>query len=331
VILSDYGKGALTDRVLAETIGYARAKRKPVIVDPKRRDFAAYSGASIITPNRQELTLATGLKCDSDLEAAAAAAAAHAACGADVLLTRSERGMSFFPLDGTPLHLPAVRREVFDVSGAGDTVVAVLATALAAKLPIAEAIKASNYAAGIVVGRSGTATLTREELIAAFSTPLVEDKPDGRLVDLEEAKLLRRLWQNQGFTVGIANGCFDIIHPGHISLIRQATQACDRLIMALNTDASVRRLKGQTRPAQKEVARAEVIGAIKGVALVVLFNEDTPYNLISALQPDVLIKGADYTEDQVAGADIVRARGGKILLAELTEGHSTTRLLEAAQ
>ncbi|MGF6226880.1 D-beta-D-heptose 7-phosphate kinase/D-beta-D-heptose 1-phosphate adenosyltransferase [Inquilinus ginsengisoli] len=328
VILSDYGKGVLTDLVLQRTLAYAQAVGKRVLVDPKRRDLSAYRGASIITPNRAELALATGRPCETDEEAEEAARLAHEICGADVLLTRSEKGMSYFARSGDSLHFATIAREVFDVSGAGDTVVAVLGAALAAGFPLVEAMKASNHAAGLVVAKVGTATVSCEELVMALhGGAQALDVEDGRLVTLDELMRIRAFWRANGLTVGIANGCFDLIHPGHVSLIRQAAAASDRLVMALNTDASVRRLKGPTRPVQTETARAEVMGALKGVAAVVLFDEDTPYDLIKALQPDVLVKGADYTEELVVGADIVRARGGTVLLAVLTPGQSTTRLI----
>ncbi len=328
-ILSDYGKGTLTERVLGTILAHAKTTGKIVIVDPKRLDLSAYRGATIITPNRHELSLATGRPCETDEDASAAAAIASKISGADVLLTRSEKGMSYFPKDGAPIHLPTVAREVFDVSGAGDTVVAVLGICLAVGLPIADAMKAANHAAGIVVGKVGTALVSRDELFIDLSLEGGQDVEDGRMLDLDTLVRLRGFWKSRGLTVGVTNGCFDLLHPGHVSLIRQAAGSCDRLILALNTDTSVRRLKGPSRPVQNETARATVIGALKGVAAVVLFDEETPYELIAALQPDLLVKGSDYTEDQVVGADIVRAGGGKILLAQLVAGQSTTRLIKA--
>jgi D-beta-D-heptose 7-phosphate kinase/D-beta-D-heptose 1-phosphate adenosyltransferase len=332
VILSDYGKGACSDRVLRAVIDHGRATGKKVLVDPKRRDFSVYRGASVLTPNRKELSEATLLPCETDEEAAAAVRRAQELCGADILLTRSEKGMSFFPSDGDPVHLATVAQDVFDVSGAGDTVVAVLAAALAASLPFVEGMRMANHAAGIVVSKLGTASVTRDELAVSLAAEHASpDLHDGRLLDRDAGMALRAAWARDKLTVGFANGCFDLIHPGHVSLIRQAAESCDRLIMALNTDASVRRLKGSSRPIQDEMARAAVMGAIKGVAAVMLFDEDTPLELITALQPDVLIKGADYTEDKVVGADIVRARGGRVVLAELSAGQSTTRLVTAMQ
>ncbi len=330
VVLSDYAKGVLNDQVIAACITRAHETGKTLIVDPKRADLTAYSGASILTPNRSELTMATGMPCDTDEEAEAAAKRVREATGAEVLLTRSEKGMSFFPRKGEAIHLPTTAKSVFDVSGAGDTVVALLAVGLAAELPMIEAMKIANHAAGIVVSRFGTATLTAEELAASIAASHMTDVQDGRFVDTETAVQLRKVWEARGYTVGFTNGCFDLLHPGHASLIKQAAAVCDRLIVALNTDASVRRLKGPSRPVQNEAARAQVIGALKGVDAVVLFDEDTPQRIIEQLQPDVLVKGADYQEEQIVGADVVRARGGKIIRADLIEGQSTTRILHGA-
>jgi D-beta-D-heptose 7-phosphate kinase / D-beta-D-heptose 1-phosphate adenosyltransferase len=331
VALSDYGKGVLGDRVVREIIDCAKSLGKTIIVDPKRSTFTAYRGASILTPNRTELSRATGLPAETDQEVEAAASKAQAQFGGELLLTRSEKGMSFFPRSGPPAHIPTVARQVFDVSGAGDTVVAVLATAIAAGSPAIEAVKMANHAAGLVVGKAGTATLSPQELPAVLSVGKHVEERNGRLASHEDAMLLRRAWREQGFSVGFANGCFDLLHPGHVSLIRQAARACDRLIVALNSDASVRRLKGPTRPVQTQEARADVIGALRGVDLVVFFDEDTPLELIKNLEPDVLIKGSDYTVDRVVGGDIVRARGGSVLLADLVAGQSTTRMLRDAR
>jgi len=331
VVLSDYNKGVCSDRMVSAVIEHAARTGKQVLVDPKRRDFSVYRGASILTPNRKELTEATGMPCETDEQAAAAVARAQAVCGADILLTRSEKGMSYFPVEGTPIHLATVAQRVFDVSGAGDTVVAVLAAAVGAEVPLIEGMRMANHAAGLVVSKMGTATVTRDELAGSLSaehtSPAIDD---GRYVTLDEAVALRWSWANERLTVGIANGCFDLLHPGHVALIRQAALSCDRLIMALNSDHSVRRLKGPLRPVQDEAARAAVMGAIKGVSAVVVFDEDTPLELIRALQPDVIVKGSDYTEDRVVGADVVKARGGRVVLVDLEPGHSTTNLVAAA-
>lgn len=331
LVVSDYGKGVLSDGVLAAAFDAAKRAGARVLVDPKRTRFSEYRGASIITPNRKELAAATGLACESDAEAEAAAQAAIAASGADILLTRSEKGMSYFSAGRAPLHLQARALEVFDVSGAGDTVVAVLALALGAGHAPEQAMALANTAAGVVVAKQGTATLTPGELQGALAREAGE--PQTRAftrrpaASLEEAVALAGEWRRKGFSIGFTNGCFDILHPGHVSLLAQAGAACDRLIVALNSDASVARLKGPARPVNDIEARAAVIGALRGVDLVIVFEEDTPLKAIAALEPDVLIKGGDYREDQVVGADLVKARGGRVLLAELVEGRSTTAIV----
>lgn len=331
VILSDYGKGALSDDVIRSVIERSRALGKRVVVDPKRKDFSAYRGASILTPNRRELTEATGLACETDDEAAAAAARAIEATGADIVLTRSEKGLSYFPVQGEPLHLATVARSVFDVSGAGDTVVAALSAGLAAGFRMAEAMRMANHAAGVVVSKLGAACVTREELAASLAAEHASPEvDDGRLLALEEAIALRWRWETESLTVGVTNGCFDLIHPGHVSLIKRAAESCDRLIVALNSDDSVRRLKGSDRPIQDQNARAAVLGALKGVAAVVIFSDDTPLKTIEALRPDVLVKGADYALRDVVGADFVIARGGRVVLIDLEEGHSTSEIVARA-
>lgn len=338
IVLSDYGKGVLSDEVIAATVAAARAAGKPIVVDPKRRTFEAYRGADYITPNRKELSDATGLPTTEDADAETAAAAAMRQSGAAILLTRSERGMSLFREGAAPVHLPVEAREVFDVSGAGDTVVASVALGLAAGLPIETAMRMANAAAGVVVGKLGTATCSAEELLAAMTRKskraqhqrLEESDEHEGLSSLETALALREAWREAGLTVGFTNGCFDLIHPGHVSLLKKSAAACDRLIVAINTDASVRKLKGETRPVQDQESRAAVLSRIKGVDLVIAFGEETPLALIEQLAPDVLIKGADYREDQVVGGDLVKARGGRVLLVELVPGQSTSNIVRKA-
>ena len=329
LVISDYGKGCCSDELLRAVIDHAAATGKPVIVDPKRRDLAAYRGATMLTPNRKELSEATAMPCETDEQAAAAAAAAQRACGAAILLTRSEKGMSLFPVEGEPLHLPTVAQKVFDVSGAGDTVVAVVAATAAAGFPVADQLRMANHAAGIVVSKLGTASVTRAELGDALIMASAEGRP-GATLTLDQARAQRAAWARDKLTVGFTNGCFDLLHPGHISLLEQAASHCDRLIVGLNTDASVRRLKGPSRPIQDEVARARVMSALRGVAAVVLFDDNTPLEIIEALQPDLLVKGADYSADRVVGWPSVEARGGRLLLADLEAGRSTTKLVAAA-
>jgi D-beta-D-heptose 7-phosphate kinase/D-beta-D-heptose 1-phosphate adenosyltransferase len=231
--------------------------------------------------------------------------------------------MTLVRAEGATLHLPAEAREVYDVSGAGDTVVAALAAALAAGLDLEDAARIANAAAGIVVGKIGTAVASADEVYGVLHAQEVLRGED-KVVTLNEAIARVGAWRAKGETVGFTNGVFDLLHPGHVSLLRQASGACDRLVVGLNSDASVRRLKGESRPVQGEAARAAVLASMTGVDLVVVFTEDTPEKLIRAIRPDVLVKGADYSVATVVGADFVQGYGGTVLLADLIDGHSTT-------
>lgn len=323
--LSDYGKGLLSPGLLAEVLDLAAAAGVPTIVDPKGRDYARYRGAFLATPNRAELAEATGMPVSGDDEIVSAARHLIASCGiANVLVTRSQDGMTLVEGAGGVRHIPARAREVFDVSGAGDTVVATVAAALAVGGGLFEAAILANLAGGIVVGKVGTATASLAELYAAADAA-GGGRGDGKRMGLDHARAAVAAWRDQGLSIGFTNGCFDLLHPGHVSLLGQARAACDRLVVGLNSDASVRRLKGPTRPVQDEDARARVLGALAAVDAVVIFDDDTPLELIRALAPDVLVKGADYTVETVVGADLVQARGGRVLLARLEDGFSTTR------
>lgn len=324
LILSDYGKGVLSDGMIAGAIGAARAAGRPVIADPKGSDYTRYRGASLITPNRKELNQATGMPVADDAQVVAACRHLLENSGIDaVLATRSEEGMTIVTAGGGVAHLRAEAREVFDVSGAGDTVVATIAAALALGVPLEDAAHLANLAAGIVVGKVGTAVVHADELLGALHHQEwrhLEDKVAPR--DAAAERVAR--WRIQGRRVGFTNGCFDLLHPGHVSLLAQARAACDVLVVGLNSDESVSRLKGPARPVNKEGARATVLAALASVDLVVIFGEDTPEALIKALHPDVLVKGADYTIDKVVGADFVQSYGGKVVLADLVAGQSTT-------
>lgn len=332
VILSDYGKGVLTPTVLRRLIELAEQAHVPVIVDPKGRDYSLYRGATLITPNRKELTEASDMPTGSDAEVIAAAQAVMARCGVGgILATRSQDGMSLITsacLDagGAVHHLPAEAREVFDVSGAGDTVIATMGAAMAAGLPLLDAAYLSNVAAGIVVGKVGTAAVLASELVAALHHQDL-DEAESKILELDPMTAQAERWKAQGLKVGFTNGCFDLLHPGHLSLLKQARAACDRLIVAVNSDASVRRLKGETRPVQTEAARAAVLASLTMVDGVLIFGEDTPLEVITRLVPDVLVKGADYTVETVVGADIVLGAGGQVVLASLEPGQSTTNTI----
>jgi len=324
IVLSDYAKGVLCDSVTHAAIDCARRAGKTIIVDPKSKDFSRYRGAGVLTPNRLELQQACGHECVADQQVVDGARQMLASGICDVMIvTRGKDGMSVIQADGRATHLPTTARQVYDVSGAGDTVVAAIALATAAGAEIIEAAALANVAAGIVVGKRGTATVSAGEIIAAI-TPFDGRTDPQKIFAVDTVVQVARAWREQGLKIAFANGCFDLLHPGHISLLEQARRSADRLIVGLNADLSIRRLKGPNRPVQGEVARATVLAAMKSVDAVVIFSEDTPLGLIETLEPDVLVKGADYTLDTVVGADLVMKRGGKVLLAELLSGHSTT-------
>lgn len=331
VVLSDYAKGVLTPRVIRAAIDAANAAGKPVVVDPKGRDYAIYRGATMITPNRQELADATHRAARSEAEIAAAATELRDALGARaVLVTRSEDGMTLVD-GGHPVHVPAYPVRVRDVSGAGDTVVAVIAAMLALDADFESAMRAANAAAAVVVGKRGTATLSIAELRARI-LPAASLAPEEKIV-FDWSMLDEHLtaWRRQGLRVGFTNGCFDLLHPGHVRLLAGARATCDRLVVGLNGDASVARLKGKGRPVQNVSARAEVLAALEAVDLVVVFDEDTPLRLIERVKPTVLVKGGDYTRETVVGHEIVEALGGEVILIDLVPGHSTTAMVERSR
>ena len=323
LIVSDYGKGTVTDGLVARLIAAATAAGKPVIVDPKSRDFTRYAGASLITPNLKELGEAAEgeLSSEEAIVDAARGLLAAANIGA-MLVTRGAQGMSLITADSAD-HFPSRAREVFDVSGAGDTVLALLAAGIAAGVPALEAAQLANVAAGVVVGKIGTAVVYANDLLEELNDMAGRSGPQPPL-RLDAALDRIRTWKARGEKVGFTNGCFDLLHPGHVSLLASARSVCDRLVVGLNSDASVKRLKGENRPMQNEAARAAVLSSLETVDLVVIFDEDTPEALLHEVRPDILIKGADYTIETVIGADLVQSYGGRVVLAEIVEGFSTT-------
>jgi D-beta-D-heptose 7-phosphate kinase / D-beta-D-heptose 1-phosphate adenosyltransferase len=331
VVLSDYAKGALTQRVIRAVIDAANAAGKPVVVDPKGRDYSIYRGATLITPNRQELADATHSAAQTDDEVAVAAAELGQGLQAQaVLVTRSEAGMTL-AAGGQTVHVPAYPVRVRDVSGAGDTVVAVLAAMLAVGADFESAMRAANAAAAVVVGKRGTATASAAELRARI-LPAASLAPEEKIV-FDWALLDEHLdeWRRQGLRIGFTNGCFDLLHPGHVRLLAGARAACDRLVVGLNGDASVTRLKGAGRPLQPVAARAELLAAMEAVDLVVVFDADTPQQLIARVKPTVLVKGADYSREQVVGRDLVEALGGEVILIDLVPGYSTSDMVARAR
>ena len=332
VLLSDYAKGALTARVIRNVIDAAKKLGKRVIVDPKSANFAIYRGATLLTPNHKEFSEATRGRAATSDEIAQAGQEVMllADCGA-MLVTQGEHGMTLALRDSDMIHVPAYPTKVRDVSGAGDTVAAALAVTLAAGADWDTALRCASAAAAVAVSKRGTAIVTLDELrkrILPHASFAAEEKIAMSGGDLDRHLLA---WREQGLRVGFTNGCFDILHPGHVRVLTQARGACDRLIVGLNSDSSVKRLKGADRPVQDQRARAEVLAALEAVDLVAIFDEDTPIELIELVKPSVLVKGGDYTREQVVGNEIVTAHGGEIVLVDIMPGHSTTSLVKRAR
>jgi D-beta-D-heptose 7-phosphate kinase / D-beta-D-heptose 1-phosphate adenosyltransferase len=327
VVLSDYAKGVLAPRLCQSVIAEARRLGIPVLVDPKTADFTRYRGATTICPNLQELATASR----EDIRDLNAMLTAGERMVADFDLeyltaTLSEKGIAVVR-PGNRYLAPAVARQVFDVSGAGDTVISVLALCLASGLAIEPSVQLANIAAGIVVGKVGTVPVEKHELLAALAPEIAlhaEDKV------LSRDELARRVstWRATGERVVFTNGCFDLLHVGHIAVLEQSRRLGDRLIVAINSDASVSCLKGPSRPVVDEQSRARVLAALAAVDAVVIFGEPTPLDVIVATRPDVIVKGGDYNEDTVVGAKEVKSWGGKVAIVPIVEGHSTTRLIE---
>jgi D-beta-D-heptose 7-phosphate kinase/D-beta-D-heptose 1-phosphate adenosyltransferase len=329
LVLSDYGKGVLTPRVIAGAISAARAAGVPLLVDPKGADYRRYRGATLVTPNRKEAEQALGRKLEGleglpqagrDLIAIAELSAAVITLGAD--------GMFFLERGGASGRVPTEARAVFDVTGAGDTVIAHLALGLAAGLGLATAVRLANHAAGIVVGKRGAASVTRGELAAALG-----DRAERRGKVLERGELARAVaeWRAEGKRIALTNGCFDILHAGHVEYLRFARSKGDVLVVGVNDDASVRKLKGPGRPVNELGDRMAVLAALEMVDAVVPFGEDTPAALVEEITPHALIKGEDWADKGVVGRDWVERHGGEVHLAPLLAGRSTSSILERAR
>ena len=326
VVLSDYAKGVLTPEVCQTIIQAARGLRIPVLVDPKSADFTRYRGATTICPNLGELCVAVHLD-GRDLKSLLDAAGALVTeLGIEFLTaTLGEKGIALVR-PGKRFLTPAVARQVFDVSGAGDTVIAVLALCLASGLRAETAVSVANIAAGIVVGKAGTVPVEKYELLAALA-PEIALHGEDKVVSREELVQRMALWKANGERVAFTNGCFDLLHIGHITVLEQARRFADRLIVAINSDASVRGLKGAGRPIVGERERARVLAALAAVDAVVVFGEATPLEVIVATRPDVIVKGGDYDAETVVGASEVQTWGGQVKIVPLVEGFSTTRLI----
>lgn len=333
VILSDYGKGILqTPGVCQKLIDLCKKNNIPSLIDPKGKNWERYTGATCITPNSAELEVITDTSIDNNEDTLFSMIAKiknnyNLDC---LLLTRGAKGMCIADSEPTSLLIPTTAREVFDVSGAGDTVIATFAAGISAGLPFRESAKLANTAAGVVVGKVGTQPITISELDMALKAETVNDTITGyfKTDSIEAAKAQINAWKSAGETVVFTNGCFDLLHPGHVDLLKKSRALGNRLIIGLNSDSSVKRLKGETRPILAEQDRASILSALACVDLVVLFEEDTPLEMLQMLRPDILVKGADYKLEDVVGRDLVESYGGKVSLVPLIEGYSTTKIEE---
>jgi D-beta-D-heptose 7-phosphate kinase / D-beta-D-heptose 1-phosphate adenosyltransferase len=327
VILSDYAKGVLSESLCRAVIDQARALDIPILVDPKGRDYSKYRGATALTPNKKETAEACGVN-SSDNEKLLQAAA-HLRDELDLqflAVTRGEEGISLLEKSET-IHIPAAAKQVFDVSGAGDTVIATLAAGLIHGLSHRQAFELANIAAGIVVGKVGTVPITQEELLAELLSQGTFEQAD-KICNLDTLINRVKQWKAEKQTIVFTNGCFDLLHTGHVTYLEAAKKTGDKLILGLNTDRSVSALKGPSRPVIHEADRARVLAALEAIDAVILFDEDTPLKLIDAFRPDVIVKGSDYTEDQVVGGKEVKSWGGKVALIDVVPGRSTSGIIE---
>src|SRR5438094_930532 len=329
IILSDYGKGLLSASVCQAIIRRGRELSIPTFVDPKGLHYEKYAGCDAISPNRMELVAATSTDhSDLDLLLQKGEQLRNHLGIQSLVVTLGELGITLIE-SGSVQRFPALAREVFDVSGAGDTVIATTGAAIAAGLPLHEAIRLANVAAGIVVGKLGTVPISKDELIARLASD--RETSQGDKICSQESLMKRAAqWRVSGQKIVFTNGCFDLLHVGHLALLEQAKREGDCLVVALNTDRSVRSLKGSGRPIISEDARARIVAALPSVDAVVLFDEETPLGLIRAIKPNVLVKGGDYSEEEVVGANDMKSWGGKVSLIPLVEGSSTTEILKRA-
>lgn len=329
VIVSDYAKGTISPEMMQLCRDGAGAAKVPLLVDPKSNDLSVYRGADLIKPNASELAQAAGQPSASDVDVEAALAVVQNQLpGTTILVTRAAKGMSWLE-GGKVHHRKGKAREVYDVSGAGDTSMAAIAAGLAAGGTVEDSVNLALAASGIVVGKQGTATVSADEIRQALDPhyhPL-----RAPILDRKMAAAQVERWKSDGLKVGFTNGCFDILHPGHLKLLEQARENCDRLLVAINTDASVKRLKGENRPVNSETDRALMLSGIGAVDAVTFFGEDTPEDLITELQPDLLVKGGDYSIETIVGAETVIAAGGKVLIVDLVDGKSTTSIIEKSK
>lgn len=327
ILLSDYMKGVLTPKVIETTISAAAASKIPVLIDPKGTDYSRYKGATILTPNRKEAEAASGVSIKDQESLSLAAEKIIKQAGLEhLLITRSEEGMSLFSAGHDPVHIPTVAREVFDVSGAGDTVLAFLAVGLASGMVMAEAARLANVAAGIAVSKLGTSTVSPEEIVSSIAQ--THSDSDSKIKNRDVLAAIVEAEKAKGKTIVFTNGCFDLLHAGHVKYLQKARCLGDMLILGLNSDQSVRRLKGENRPLIGEDERAHILAALNCIDYVVLFDADTPLELITSLKPHILVKGGDYAAEDVVGKDVVESYGGRVELVSFVDGKSTTNIIE---
>ncbi|MCX7821090.1 MAG: bifunctional D-glycero-beta-D-manno-heptose-7-phosphate kinase/D-glycero-beta-D-manno-heptose 1-phosphate adenylyltransferase HldE [Brevinematales bacterium] len=322
VLISDYAKGVCNYNVCKEIIKETKKQKKFVIIDPKKKDWERYEGATLITPNLKELSEFIGESIPNiDREVEKALKEAYSKISVDYLLvTRSEKGMTLY--DGKKFYnFPTEAREVYDVSGAGDTVIATLSVAIASGMSLEEAVYTANKAAGVVVAKAGTAPIYYDELIRVF-----EKQKLNKLLSLDELLIVLDDLKKKGKRIVFTNGCFDILHRGHISYLFEAKRLGDVLVIGLNSDFSVKRLKGETRPINNEFDRALLLSALEMVDYIVLFNEDTPYEILSKIKPDILVKGGDYKPEQVVGREFAK----ETIILNFIDGYSTTSIINKA-
>jgi len=321
VVISDYNKGAITESLSIKIIDLCKKHNKPIVVDPKPENISFYKGTYLIKPNVKDITslMKSVPKTEEELENIGRKMVFT--LNSNILITRGENGMSLFEKNGNISHIPTEAKEVFDIVGAGDTVTATLALAIAAKATLYEATIMANYAAGIVVGKFGTSTVSQNELISLF------EKGNKKIKDISELKEIVKELKLNGRKVVWTNGCFDILHAGHTKYLQEARRLGDALILGLNTDASIRRIKGKNRPIIPENERAEMLSAIECVDYVIFFDEDTPLNVIKSIMPNIIVKGGDYKVEDVVGKDVVEKQGGEVIIIPLKGEISTTKII----
>ncbi len=326
ILVSDYEKGVLTETLIQEIVRLGQVHNIPVVVDPKGNDYTKYRGATMITPNRKEAQAASLVAIVDEVSLDHAGQQLRERLNLESLvITRSEEGMSLFTSDGQHVRLPTRAREVFDVSGAGDTVMSMLGLALASGQSMREAAEIANIAAGIVVGKVGTSTVSAQEILAEVSRR--EMGLDHKIVSREDLKRLLAQESGGKREVVFTNGCFDLLHVGHVKYLQAARKLGGLLVLGLNSDASIRRLKGDNRPLIGQDERAHILAALHCIDYIVVFDEDTPLELIEAIRPDILVKGGDYTPEAVVGRDLVESYGGRVELIQFVDGKSTTNII----